>query len=574
MKYSTSGCTQWAAYAAIVGGCLSVHGWVLVTDYRLWDGWEYSLWLGNHEQLRFLFRLFSEIGRPLDGLYFGPFAGVADPHLIAKFAGVTAWMAHGLFMYACLRRVTLLGSALAFAVSMLVVTCPFFRPLGELSLWMNTCAAMLFWLAAYLFVKMMEMQGQPWRVGLRLAGLAVLFVALNLNSLLVFFYGLAVVLVFRRVRQNGLRRSLSETLAHALRYPDILLLPVIFWLWKAWFTPTHGAYVNYNRPSLDPSMWAHGYLVIATHFLFPFVVEPFSRPGVIAVGGVFAVIVMSRLRTWPAFRERFGVEKLPVGPAFCAAAGVLLLLAASFPYVCVGQLLADDPWLARNNILTPLPMALLVVAAAVWVATKLAPNWLFAWFGICLLICCAWGASAVIGYVRLQAFGVKQMAIRAHLREFIQERSPAVIQFRDYVTMRGGIAYYPPLIWTTMAACCDQMPRTLVFDSRIAVPDQQVRGADGATQIVMGTLQLSGNDVDRIIEETTTPYALTGIPRHGRQILLAALPSATMTNPDHVALEYLRQRWLTPSTGDEWVKKSIEVKAIELEPIRADALAR
>jgi hypothetical protein len=269
-----------------------------------------------------------------------------------------------------------------------------------------------------------------------------------------------------------------------------------------------------------------------------------------------------------------GFRSLSVGPAVCAAAGMLLLFAAAFPYICVGHVLADEPWLARNNILTPLPMALLVVSAAIWLTAKLVPSRPFAWFGACLVICGLWAASCITGYLRLQAFGVKQLAIRAHVRELIRERHPAVIQFRDYVAVHGGIAYYPPLIWTAMAACCDQVPRTLIFDSRIAVPDQQARAADGTMQVAMGTLPLSSGDVTRIIDDTTTAYALTEIPRHGGQFLLAALPSATMANPEQVAIEYLRRRWAAPAAIDDWVKTRIEVKVIELEPIRTDAAAR
>jgi len=553
---------------------LLAHGLLLFTDYRLWDGWEYGLWLSDERQKPFLDRLFGEIGRPLDVVFWIPFAGLQSPQVVAKVFGLTAWIVQAVLMYASLQRPWALGHQVAMASAMLVVTCPVFRPLGELSLWMNTCAAMLFWLATYLFVKMAEEPIKLWRMGLRATGLCVLVVALNLNSLLVFFYGMAAVLVLRRALEHGLRRAFNEAVGHALRYPDILLLPVLFWCWKAWVTPTSDAYINYNHPRFDLGMWRQGYLALAKDFLIPFTIEPFTRPGVIAFSAAVATIFGSRIRAWPELGSRHEVGSSPVGPALCGGAGLLLLIAASFPYICVGQSLSDEPWLARNNILTPLPMALLVVAAAVWTTSKLASNRPFVWFGVCLVVCGVWGASAILGYVRLQAFGVKQMAVRAHLRELIQERNPAVIQFRDYVAMRGGIAYYPPLIWTAMAACCDRAPCTLVVDTRIAVSDQQVRGADGTTQIILGTLQFSASDVDRIIEETTTPYALTGIPREGRQYLLAALPSATMANPEQVAVDYLRMRWGAPAKVDEWVKNIIEVKVVELEPIRAVASAR
>jgi hypothetical protein len=433
---------------------------------------------------------------------------------------------------------------------------------------------MFFWLAAYLFVKMTESQDLRWQAVLRVTGLVVLFVALNLNSLLVFFYGVAAVLFLRRASQNGLSAAFEEAVGAARRYPDILLLPVVFWFWKSWFTPAYGPYANYNRPTFDPLAWASGYGVLAMHFLVPFVLEPLTRPGVIAASGLAATVVLARLGSWPTFCVACGVHSLSVRPAVCAGAGVVLLLAASFPYICVGQVLADDPWLARNNILTPLPMALLTVSMAVWLTAKIVPSRPTAWFGVCLAICGMWGASCVAGYLRLQAFGVKQLAIRAHMRELIKEHSPAVIQFRDYAPIKGGIAYYPPLIWTAMAACCDQEPQTLVFDSRIAVPDQQIRSQDGTTQIAMGTLALSAGDVQRIIEDTTAAYALNEIPRRGSQFLLAALPSAIMENPERLAMAYLRRHWGSNADVEEWIKQIVDVKVLEIEPIRTEPVAR
>lgn len=563
----------WPVMAIACAG-LCTHGWILLTDYRLWDGWEYALWLSNQSQTQFLSRLFDEIGRPLDGLFYFALRHLQYPHIVAKYIGVGAWVLQAVLMYECLRRTWFLGSSLALSVSLLVATCPSFRPLGELSLWMNTCAATLFWMGAYLMVKTSEVQLHHLRGCLRVVGIVCIFISFNLNSVLVFFYGLTAVLVLQLILRNGLRSGWQQSVALMRQYPDLLVLPVIFWCWKSWFTPAYGPYANYNRPTLDVLMWARGYLVLVTNFLVPFLAEMLARPGVIAVVVAAAICFGFWFRARPELSGPFAVPNLPVGPLFMATAGLVLLLAASFPYICVGQVLADDPWLARNNILTPLPIALLVVSIAIWMTAKVVPTRPTAWFGVCLAICAVWGISSIVGYMRLQAFGVKQLAIRGHLRELIEELNPAVIQFRDYAAIRGGIAYYPPVIWTALAACDDQMPRTLVFDSRIAVADQQIRSEDGSVQIAFGTLQLGAADVQRAIVDTTMAYALQQIPHHGRQFLLAALPTAKLGSPERLALDYLRRRWEGDADVEEWVKQTVDVKAIELEPIRAEPAAR
>ncbi len=553
--------------AAIVLAGLYAHGILLFTDYRLWDGWEYGLWLSDERQLPFLKRLFSEIGRPLDGVYWRPFVGLQNPHRVAKLAGVSAWIAHAVLMYDCLRRPWALGSLAALSVAMLAVTCPVFRPLGELSLWMNTAAVAAFWLSLFLFLRMAEGKSSFVQAVLRCCSIGLMFMAFNLNSLLVYFYGLlAAAFVWKCFRSTWFDAS-RAALAFVRHYPDFSVLPVVFWIWKVVFTPSYGAYASYNQPTLSLRVLADGYVAFATSFGVPFAVDTASRPGVIVAACAVITAVVYGFRSRIRFSDVACMDDAPRNLlAYLTAAGVLLM-AASFPYICVGQVLADDAWLGRNNILTPLALSVLVVGLVIRVFSMWVPHKSWVWFFACVAICGAWGASSALGYARLQAFGVKQLAIRSRLQQAIASRSPAVIQLRDYAPLRGEIPYYPPLIWTAMAACCDRLPETLVLDTRPYVADSVITMPSGETGVKLGILELTARDVQMVIEQTTVEYAFSEIRRSGGQVVMTVQRPPDPRCEERIGIEYLKALWFGVDRGAGFVESFIDSRIVEIQPI-------
>lgn len=563
-KYS---CHYLQILVVVFAGLLA-HGLLLFTDYRLWDGWEYALWLSDPKQLQYLHRLFSEIGRPLDGVYWRPFVGLQNPHINAKVAGVAAWITHAILMYECLRRPWALGPTAAMAVAMLSVTCPAFRPLGELSLWMNTAAVAIFWAAIYLALLGHESQSPKLRVALRAMAFVTLFFALNLNSLLVYFYGLLAALVGYAYLYHGSAYTISSVKKLVREYPDLCLVPVIFWGWKSLFTPSYGAYASYNQPTVSLSILANGYAVFVQNFVFPFIVDVASRPGVF-IGASSVIAALTYKFGADTVLDRFGLrDDVPrkLTPYLCAAG--FLLVSASFPYIAVGQALADDAWLGRNNILTPLGLSFLVMGILIKLSDVAFPSTPKLWFAGVVVVCVAWAAASAVGYARLQAFGAKQLAIQGHLQRTIEDQSPAVIQLRDYASFQGGIPYYPPIIWTAMAACCDRLPKTLVFDSRPFAPDKIVQTSSGDTSVGVGVLKLNTQDVEALVRQSTVDYALSEIPRAGRHFLMTIRRPFDPRSEAELGFEYLKKRWLEADQGAAFIKSFLQSQVVEVERVR------
>jgi hypothetical protein len=215
-----------------------------------------------------------------------------------------------------------------------------------------------------------------------------------------------------------------------------------------------------------------------------------------------------------------------------------------------------------------LGLSLLVTGILIKVSNVAFPSAPKLWFSGVVVVCVAWGAASAVGYARLQAFGAKQLAIQGHLQRAIKEQSPAVIQLRDYVSLRSGISYYPPIIWTALAACCERLPQTLVFDSRPFTPDKIVRTSSGDASLEVGVLNLNAQDVEALIRQSTVEYALGEIPRTGRHLLMIISRPFDPRSEARLGFEYLKNRWLEADQGDAFIQAFLQSQVVEVERVR------
>ena len=77
-------------------------------------------------------RLFQEIGRPLDMLFWLPFVGAENTAILAKWAGVGAWLVSPCLMYLVLEKAKLVTREVALFCCVLAAVLPVFDVLGEL----------------------------------------------------------------------------------------------------------------------------------------------------------------------------------------------------------------------------------------------------------------------------------------------------------------------------------------------------------------------------------------------------------------------------------------------------------
>ena len=220
----------WACLALVAAGLLA-HGIVAFTDYILWDGYWYYAELAPGVGAPGMKRLFSEIGRPLDYYFLLPFT-VFTGAVAPKIASLVVWVLIPIPLMIVLREGAKFPAGLAFAVALVSAVLPVFDVLGEIALFMNVFALLVFWCGMAVLVHLPRKRGVcgfAWRI----AAIILLLLAFNLNSLLVFFYGLVAFLFASRVALSPQRNVLICGFSLLCRFADFAALPVVFWILKS-----------------------------------------------------------------------------------------------------------------------------------------------------------------------------------------------------------------------------------------------------------------------------------------------------------------------------------------------------
>jgi hypothetical protein len=551
-------------YIVTVG--VLTHGVVLLTDYVLWDGWWYAADLGRPDGTTVMSRLLHEVGRPIDIIFYRPMQMLGGNSIAwAKWFGTASWICAAVCMREVLRRIAFLPATTATALAVLVVALPIFDLLGELALWMNTACVLLFWLAWVLLSRLQGLAGVR-AIAVRLAALGLFFISFDLNSNLVMFYAVAVVIAGLRLPDLRFQTLLARLPRIAIRYADFLVLPILFWIWKTLFTPTSGFYATgYNQPSLAPDRLSNGYTGLVVHFVVPGLLELFSSSNRVLAALIVAGIAAAVSQRVAATQSDLDVPR-GRGPRLVLW-GLFLLLAAAFPYIAVGQQLASEGWLSRNCILCPLPVAMiacgLLMAANEWWLQPFPRAWLSGVAGLAVL-----GAGGCMtNYLSYQALGAKQLSIRIGLSAAINETNAVVVQLRDYTPVPGTIPYYPPIIWTFIGHNAEGLPKAFVFETATFAPDVIKPGSEGFPERIVPHVTVRSETLEQAITDTTMPYALEGVPRRGAQILVTAEPGYVGMRPSDLGLRYLLLSWLDTERLPEFVRGFTKTSTYPLPPV-------
>jgi len=549
----------------LVAGILA-HGLVPLSSFCVWDSWTWASDLVRPEGATVLSRLFRETGRPLDMAFYLPLRALrGNPVWWAKLLGMAAWIGSATCMTRVLRRAAGLRPAVAIATGVVAVTVPVFDLLGELALWMNTAAVLLFWLGWLMMTYLPNVTGRA-QLGLRVLALATLFVSFNLNSNLVMFYGVAAAMAGIRLAEWPWRQQFRLGARLAFRYADFLALPILFWTWKTIFTPTSGYYASgYNDPSLDPIRMLVGYAIALRHFVVGGLLDLFASHVWVGVS-VGAGALTGYLLAHVPFRDKACSVSSASGITLVGW-GVLLLAAAAFPYVVVGQPLTNEGWWTRNCILCPLPVGMIACGLFLLTNARLAPGRPRAWLAAAAVLATLGIGGTTRNYLSYQALGAKQDAAHSILHSLVEQTGACAIQVRDHVSIPHTIDFYPPIVWTFITSGTGSRPRAFVFDGSVLAPDKVTTAPDGTTTRLPPLLALNSAMLDESIEETTLPYALEGIPRRGPQMIVALEPMGNASPAVELGLRDLIFSWIDPARRRSLVEGLIKAVTYSLPPV-------
>lgn len=551
------------ATALVVLGILA-HGVLGLTDYVLWDGFWYHAQLALPSPV-VLHGLFDAIGRPLDGLFLQLAGGLSGPRVF-KWLSLIAWIAVAPLVALVLGRGGRVPTAVAWSVAALAAVVPCYDVLGDVSVWPNTLALPLFWAGMAVTATLRPLPA------LRCLGALLLLLSFNLNSLLVFFYALALALgilgaVAPTTDPSPQARCWMRWLATLRKRPEVPCLPLVFWGAKLWLTPASGAYADYNRPVFSiervaraAASWWNDWFVATMGEIaaLPWILMALAA----AVGIAGALLVRERRRRWGGGDLPSLLQCLALG-----ACALGLLAAAGLPYALVEQGFASGGWLTRNTILMPVPAAMAVAAVVLLANRLLMPRapWLWPAPLLALGVLCIAASNA--NYLRLQALGAKQEAIHRRLSDQIDRSGAVLIQLRDLLEVAGTIPYYPPLVWSHLAAGPGKPPRAMVVETAAFYPTR-ITGEGPERQVVHPFLPVNAALMDRIALETTIPRILDPVARQGPQRMVVVGPGRIrLDHPVRFGAQYLWASWSHPARRDSLLEGIADFSVVELPPI-------
>ena len=547
------------AVGIIIGVGLAAHGILLLTNFIVWDGWWLIQELIYGRRFDLLLAYTQEFGRPMDYLYWRFLGLFPKPEVAIKFLALISWIVAAVFMFRCFRLLGGLSTLTACALAALFAACPAYKMMGESILFMNTISIAVFWFAWWVHARTV-VAPNAWS---RIISSLLFVVSFNLNSLLVFFYAVGLAFLLLKAKSCSPRNVGPLFLQRIRQFPELPLLPVLYWIAKSVFLPSSGHHLDYNKPSFAPSLLIEGYRHMWEHLLLSGATSLVESPVMVVAVAVVAVLLAANFTRSPKSRV---VATSPDPFGVMCIAGVGLLLAAALPYIAVNQNLAAEGWLSRNSILVGMPIAMVFVGGFGWVCVRFrlpSASWIIA----AAILCALFVIRSNRNVLELEALSAKQESLRQKLRSAVQSGGVSVVQLRDYFGIPGTIPYYPPIIWTYLVAHGDERPRAFVIDvAGIAPPEERI-APDGSKQFLFPALPMNSALLTQLMDQTTMPWLLGEVPLTGPQIMFIVQPGKLGNDGVSLGAKYLRLKWFNPGGLPEFLDQVTETHVLELPPV-------
>ena len=420
---------------------MAAHAPLFLNDGVVMDDW--LVLKLRPDQVMDLDFLVNGAGHPVFFAYYSIANMTGEPVAVMVIMAVFAILAGAICLALAAARSGLLSRAEAIGVALLVWTYPGYQMWAGKTNGVYVFSFGLFSIATWLLTLAFDAKGLR-RTALRAASALAFFLSFELNSLMVLYvfamFGLFVAVWRANGGEQGpIRRLFSSAWCCASGYPELVVLPLVYWgVLNVWFkrVGNYAGYYGIRLPTFSAlldgwcSFFRIGYvdvlgraarMAIDYRFLF----------AAIFVLLVVITVVLAR----GSNRPRWSVSR--IGLPLCL--GLLLFAALALPYLIAGIRPTEHFYETRHLLLFGLPAAFLVVAgkrllesivgerAAVAVA-----------FGLALIVSVAalWSS-----YFFLQARVLKQEALSSHLAAMPM---PAAIVFNLKDGFYDGSPRYAP----------------------------------------------------------------------------------------------------------------------------------
>jgi hypothetical protein len=283
------------------------------------------------------------------------------------------------------------------------------------------------------------------RVWLRFASLIAIFCSFSLNSMIA-AYGIGLFAIFltesseqRAGRRSVLSRLIMILVVMVKRFPDFLVLPLVYWFTINHFFPKIGPYKEYYRiriPHTDEMLsglsdfWTWGFRKIIRYAVDVAIESPTVLVVALVIGFGFVAFVAWRHDKRPAIAaDSIGAATWP------ALAAIVTFVICASPYLASGVQPGGHFYDTRHLVLFSIPLGLLLICAfrVVGLAvTNRAAAYCLVAIALSVNLCALWN-----GYFSQQARWLRQEAMIVDLRRAYPEPPAAVFNLAD------GFGDYP-----------------------------------------------------------------------------------------------------------------------------------
>lgn len=302
------------------------------TDARFWDDW--SLFDGNPDAVR---SIFTQAGLPL----------VGDFHLAMVGGGWWLYPALSFICFAlvsiCLHKVLIdagasRASAFWIAAFSAVLPVNFARVAA-----INASSALLFLAFMLAWCALTSGSGR-WRLAGRVASLAGFAFSFQLGSLLVLYAMPVTCYALIQWREQGFPFSLRSLGRTIIRMPDLLALPVVFWIIRGVYMKPSGLFADYNAPRVGLEVISRTLLPI-----WQFIAGDWL---VMSIGALLLIACLLACFAAPLRKQAGAGIGISGNGLVYIALGLLACCLASFPYAAVGKMPSYEEWTATRFQIT------------------------------------------------------------------------------------------------------------------------------------------------------------------------------------------------------------------------------
>jgi hypothetical protein len=534
---------------------LFTHGLLLFNRGVYWDGWLIRYWI-THTEWKVASRFYKEVGVPYFATMLRYISVFKHWLFVFKAVAVVSILITSLLVYAILICYLHIDPVWAVWVGILAGIFPAFAITVEPSVILYMVFLPVFYLAVWLaLVALATSSFVSWSM-LALSFLLFIISFFNQGLLTYFVSGwfcFAINTAQGIIGDNSIDADASVFVLIKLG----LLAGSPFFYWCIFRRRLHkrsGAYERYNAVEWKASVWASRLAEFFSRGVFDATLLPMKQVFIhlpTFVCFVVSLIILGFLR---GFISVSGGQNLSsvMGVIYC----VVGWIGAVGAYVAVGRHCYIQGWGSHYNMIASVPISIGVVLCS---SILLNSQW---FFFILSSIVSAWFGQQIMTYLVWEGLSAKYAAIIVRLRCLPALRQISIFGIVDQAFIEGAMNEWPHIAASYMLRMTwGDKPRFCVGEEALMEgwgPEYAHRAGCQGVRIKAYTEE----EIIRILNETTIPYAFENLQTNGPQVLLLVRWRQSPLPGWKLGLLYLFNRFFRKNYMQHFLNRYFDVEPI------------